>query len=234
MKTLRLCSILLVMLSCVALNAQRITEVTLNDERPASTEDRTSRADDDTVINDSAHSDSPGFESVLRIWNLTQAAVTLWVNSSADGHRVRLNPGDGKGYNTSDRSALYIRVENPGADARSFPVTGSFEVYWNAQNGRLSLRRCAVIVYDGMNFDGAQQGFGIGSFRADLGQMNGIGNDTISSLRVEPGFRVRLCEHEGNGNGDGECSEFGSGSYVLAGGSQNDNVSFINALPLQR
>src|SRR5262245_42419678 len=44
-----------------------------------------------------------------------------------------------------------------------------------------------------------------GLYRANEGELQTVGNDSIVSVWAFRGFHVRLCEHEGDGNGDGAC-----------------------------
>lgn len=60
-----------------------------------------------------------------------------------------------------------------------------------------------------------------GKYRGDRGALNGVGNNTISSLRVEAAFTVRLCDSEGDGNGSGRCEEFGPGQHNVPGDMDN-------------
>jgi hypothetical protein len=87
-----------------------------------------------------------------------------------------------------------------------------------------------VTVYEDINYSGRSQGFGAGRYRADKGQLGKLPNDSASSVRVAKGFRVRLCENEGSGNGGGICEEKGPGSYQFKWapfGSIADKVSYI-------
>jgi hypothetical protein len=87
-----------------------------------------------------------------------------------------------------------------------------------------------VTVYEHINFAGRSQSFAPGKYRADGGQLGNLPNDSASSLRVTKGYRVRLCENEGKGNGAGRCQEFGEGSFQLKGvreGGIGDIVSYI-------
>lgn len=72
-----------------------------------------------------------------------------------------------------------------------------------------------VIVYDLTNGRGASQGFNVGEYRNDRGQLGGIGNDRASSVYVAEGFSVRICEAEGRGNGSGRCEQYGAGYHNL-------------------
>ncbi len=57
----------------------------------------------------------------------------------------------------------------------------------------VTLTNCAVTIYDGGGYTGASQCLRTGSYRmADLK----IGNDKLSSLKVRPGMKVTLYEHD--------------------------------------
>jgi hypothetical protein len=87
-----------------------------------------------------------------------------------------------------------------------------------------------VTVYEHVAFVGRNQGFIPGRYRADYGQLGRLPNDSASSLRVQRGYRVRLCENEGNGAGSGKCQEFKAGSWALRWTRTSgvaDRVSFI-------
>ena len=71
------------------------------------------------------------------------------------------------------------------------------------------------------------RGYGIGRYRADEGKLNKVGNDSISSLSVEPGYIVQLCQHEGNGNGAGDCYDFEAGRRNVPAEFDNQ-ASFIS------
>jgi hypothetical protein len=38
--------------------------------------------------------------------------------------------------------------------------------------------------------------------------MDKVGNDSISSIFVDKGYTAQLCQHEGDGEGDGVCWDF--------------------------
>ena len=80
-----------------------------------------------------------------------------------------------------------------------------------------------VTFYEHSNYAGKSQSFGIGTYRADKGQLNGVGNDKISSMRVPQGLKVRVCENEGGGL----CKDFASGDYNYIGNDLNDKISYI-------
>jgi hypothetical protein len=84
----------------------------------------------------------------------------------------------------------------------------------------------AVTVYADRDGNGKMQGFKLGKYRADRGHLNKVGNDTISSLAVEEGYTVRLCQHEGDGNGAGKCQDFAAGQQNVPD-ELDDQTSFI-------
>lgn len=82
----------------------------------------------------------------------------------------------------------------------------------------------AVTLFEHPGGQGKLQGlYGPGKYRGDRGALNGVGNNAISSLRVEPRFTVRLCESEGDGNGSGRCEEFGPGQHNVT--NEMDNLT---------
>lgn len=54
-----------------------------------------------------------------------------------------------------------------------------------------------VTAYAGRSLTGASQTFDPGTYRADRGQLDGVGNDAIRSLSVASGYRVVGCTDEG-------------------------------------
>jgi len=90
-----------------------------------------------------------------------------------------------------------------------------------------------VTVYEHVKLGGRSQGFGEGRFRADYGQLGALPNDTASSVRVIKGYRVRLCENEGDGKAAGRCEEYGEGTFNLRtakAGGVADRVSQIEVI----
>ena len=85
--------------------------------------------------------------------------------------------------------------------------------------------RQGVTVYSEKNYRGTSQSFGVGRFLYAGNQLGALKNDDASSVVVERGFRVRLCENEGSsGAGEGRCEEYGEGRYNLR---YNDKASYI-------
>lgn len=87
-----------------------------------------------------------------------------------------------------------------------------------------------VTIYEHANSTGRSQTFGEGKFRADYGQFGNLPNDSASSVKVSKGYRVRLCENEGEGKAIGRCEEYGEGAFNLKmarAGGVADRVSQI-------
>ena len=98
-----------------------------------------------------------------------------------------------------------------------------------------------VTVFEHANSTGRSQTFGEGKFRADYGQLGKLPNDTASSVKVSKGYRVRLCENEGEGKTKaiGRCEEYGEGTFnlkVAKAGGVSDRVSQIEVFraPVQQ
>ncbi len=83
----------------------------------------------------------------------------------------------------------------------------------------------AATFYVDANFAGTSQSFPPGVYRADRGDLNIVGNDTISSLRVPAGLTVQVCD---NSDASGLCANFGPGDYPYVGDNLNDIISYIN------
>jgi YD repeat-containing protein len=82
-----------------------------------------------------------------------------------------------------------------------------------------------VQVYTDPNFGGVSQSFPAtpGVYKANEGDLNIVGNDSISSLTVPSGTVVRLCQHETGGL----CREFSAGEYKSVGSDLDNKTSFI-------
>jgi hypothetical protein len=84
-----------------------------------------------------------------------------------------------------------------------------------------------VTVYQHGGFAGRAQSFGIG--RHDMDELEKIvGNDQVSSLRVQKGYKARLFEHAGY---KGREVQFYAGSHdiskVTGSGLENDSLSSL-------
>ena len=128
------------------------------------------------------------------------------------GYRVRLCEDEGTDGRGSGRCEEYregsvnLRYDNTASFVQVRRANGGGNGWWDEEG---------VILYSNRGQSGNQQSFNVGTYRNDQGQLNQIGNDSASSVFVSPGYRVRVCENEGGGNGSGKCEEFGAGSYNL-------------------
>ncbi|MEH2168030.1 MAG: sugar dehydrogenase [Nostoc sp.] len=82
-----------------------------------------------------------------------------------------------------------------------------------------------VKVYRDPNFGGISQFFPTtpGVYKANRGDLNIVGNDTISSLSVPSGTEVRVCQHETGGL----CGDYTGGDYKSLGNGLDNIISFI-------
>lgn len=88
----------------------------------------------------------------------------------------------------------------------------------------------AVTVFEHLNYQGISQKFGVGKYRAISGQLDIIGNDTLSSLKVPSGYGVKICQHEPE-FGYGSCKTY-TGSTDFVGWYMNDQTSYIEVYKL--
>jgi hypothetical protein len=69
---------------------------------------------------------------------------------------------------------------------------------------------------------------------AALGQLDGVGNDQISSLRISAGYRAVVCAHDHLGRINtrdlGLCRFYGPGNHAFVGAELNDSISLITVL----
>ena len=146
------------------------------------------------------------------------------------GYRVRFceNEGGGRGSGRCEEfgpgnhnlrypdRASYIRVTGP-----------SGQNWGGGWGGGQGSGQYGVTVYEDRDYRGRSQGFGVGRYMAAGGRFGALRNDSASSIVVARGFRVRLCEHEGSGYGDGNCEEYTEGNYNLR---YNDDASYVEVL----
>jgi hypothetical protein len=85
----------------------------------------------------------------------------------------------------------------------------------------------AVMAYADADFKGQQQSFGPGIYQSDQGQLDQVGNDTISSLYIPENLMVRTCV---NPDGSGSCWTFRAGRHSSIGSPLNDSISRIEVL----
>ena len=95
----------------------------------------------------------------------------------------------------------------------------------NSDNSNNNDGRQGVTVYSDRDYRGSSQSFGVGRFLNAGGQLGALRNDDASSVEVQHGFRVRLCEDEGSsGTGSGRCEDYGEGRFNLR---YNNKASYI-------
>lgn len=132
--------------------------------------------------------------------------VTLWEHSDFRGNSVTFSsdtPYVGNAYNDWT-SSIEVWNGNVAQPPVSTPVS-------------TPVKPC--VVFKDANFSGASHELLVGNY--DHYQL-GVGNDTVSSLRVAPGYRVTLYEH---GGFSGATRVFtGDSSYI---GDFNDKVSSV-------
>jgi hypothetical protein len=146
--------------------------------------------------------------------------------SVPSGFRVRFCDNEGSRGEGSGRCEEYGEGNNNlryGGTASYVRVTGP--TGWNNNGGWNSGGQRGVTVYENRDFSGRSQGYGAGRYLNMSGGLGNLRNDKASSVVVDRGFRVRLCENEGNdGRGSGRCEEYNEGRYNLR---HNDSVSYV-------
>ncbi|HWN10601.1 MAG TPA: hypothetical protein VNO50_15280 [Pyrinomonadaceae bacterium] len=170
--------------------------------------------------------------------NQDQATVLPWIDEvlkdPKSSYRLRLG--------------VLIALNNmPNLPAESLRPTTIYAIQRSLNDPDRTLRNEALslakryrlipsTVYEHFDFSGKSQVFGPGRYRFDKEQLGNLPNDSASSLRVGRGFMVRLCEHEGGGQGDGICETKGAGSHQLQSGIKSlaDKVSFIQVTAITK
>ena len=83
-----------------------------------------------------------------------------------------------------------------------------------------------MTIYEHGWFNGKSQTFNVG--RHNVSALNVVGNDTVSSIKVQYGCKVKLFEHA---NFQGRMATFGPGIYTVGalinGGFGNDILSSL-------
>jgi hypothetical protein len=87
-----------------------------------------------------------------------------------------------------------------------------------------------VILYTDRDFGGRSQHFEAGVYRADRGELSGVGNDTVSSAQVPFGYTVGLHENENNGEGSGMSAGLTFGDHGFLG-RFSDRASLVKVYP---
>lgn len=143
------------------------------------------------------------------------------------GYRVRFCEREGRNGNGDGRCEDFgagyhnLRYSNIASYIRVWGPPGS-SGGWGGSGG---IGGQGVVVYDDRDFRGASQSFGPGRYLSGAGQFGRLRNDEASSVIVSRGYRVRLCEDEGDrGVGAGRCDEYTEGRFNLR---LNDEASYI-------
>ncbi|MEU8001489.1 PQQ-dependent sugar dehydrogenase [Catellatospora sp. NPDC049111] len=92
----------------------------------------------------------------------------------------------------------------------------------------------AVTAYSQAGKSGNAQAYTPGIYEAYKGQFSIVGNDAITSFRVEPGYRLVVCNNDGKklaNKGDlGPCKTFAAGDHSLAGTALDNTISMMAVL----
>jgi hypothetical protein len=124
----------------------------------------------------------------------------------------------GRGYKTSQSVLTYAQQRLVYATLFTLVFMGcSLSNPETAFVAQQALVGSAVVVYDVPVFRGTSQSFEVGVFRADREDLSQIGNDTISSLKVAEGYKVKVCQSEGDGQGTDGCETYTAGNYPTVG-----------------
>ncbi|WP_373525000.1 sorbosone dehydrogenase family protein [Nostoc sp.] len=158
-----------------------------------------------------------------------------WNRRERTGYKVTYHPWDGKtklpgdqidlvnGWVIEATQAIWGRPVDMAVDQQGNMLISddySGTIYKLSYNKPLEVK-----VYLHSNFNGVSQSFPAspGVYKANKGDLNIVGNDTISSLTVPPGTVVRVCQHETGGL----CREYSAGDYEYVGNDLNDIISYI-------
>lgn len=87
-----------------------------------------------------------------------------------------------------------------------------------------------VTVYRDKDYKGIKQELGIGTYEANKGQLNTVGNDSISSIKVPKGLSAYICIHESQPS---LCKTLPSGDYYSLPTSLNDQISLVKVSSIQ-
>ncbi len=168
-------------------------------------------------------------------------AVTLYQNVGFGGVAQTLGEGThgstvlAAGVGNDSASAL---IAAPGLNIRVCSENGAWgtcKEYWgrvsdlgsplNATTSSVQVRPGAT-VYRHIDFAGTAQAFPVGTFTSTA--MTSVGNDTISSLVVAPGYQATVCAHA---SGAAPCQTY-TGWVSFVGPAMNDRASWLRISPL--
>jgi hypothetical protein len=161
--------------------------------------------------------------------------VALYANASYGGASVSL----GKGYHAwtefvgigDDNVSSMVIPKGLALQAWSAGVDDAKKTFgtnqptmpagWDNTISAVIVSR-GVRVYRDANQAGIAQGFPVGTWKANAGQLDIIGNDTISSLYVPPGLVAELCTSE-----DGLSCQTFDGGNINSIGTMDNKTSMI-------
>ncbi len=88
-----------------------------------------------------------------------------------------------------------------------------------------------VTMYQDENFGGASWQLATGAYDINSIRASVVGNDSISSIRIQAGYQATLCQHNvSNTNNGGLCETYTSSAAQL--GALNNQTSYINVLAI--
>lgn len=162
-------------------------------------------------------------------FNVSSQQVTVSLPTTVTGVVIHRLSAEGK-MTSTNATVSNGKLQMSVSDAVAFieiPPTGSSTSGGTTQPSTQPSETPRARFYQHNGFTGNSQGYISGVYRADKGQLNQVGNDSITSIRVPDGFKVRVCENEGSGQGGGLCREYGPGEYNHVGADLNDKISYI-------
>jgi hypothetical protein len=139
--------------------------------------------------------------------------------------------------NFAQTAQLMIQmVYAPGGTGPSFGCTAGCRVpldftLFGAAPYRLPYTE-GVTLFEGPNFTGPSFTTEGGFYEAVRNELTGVGNDAISSLKVDRGYRVVMCTEDSFRGQDGAhmgvCRFFGEGTYASLGADLENQVSLVS------
>jgi len=87
-----------------------------------------------------------------------------------------------------------------------------------------------ALVFNARDYSGTVQALRYGEHLANAGALNGVGNDSIRSIYIPAGVRVRACEHENGpgGHGAGICATYESPQPLV--GTLEARISYVEVV----
>ena len=162
--------------------------------------------------------------------NQDPAVILPWIDQVLNGKSsYRLRLGVIVALNGIPQSKLSVNQISPSTiDALQVAVGDpDYSLRNEAVNFLNRYGLVPVILYEHIDARGNAQAYAVGRYRADRKEFGNLPNDSASALHVGPGFLVKLCQHEGTGNGGGRCLPYGPGWHKLTPWNLADQVSYI-------